>query len=244
MIDWASYFDKIYCIHFLPDSKRIPRLETELSRIGMLQSHVFTYRYTVPSPYDNCILEKCPGSRLPYINLCIETLKILKESMYFGHSRIMIIADDVAFLNDLDEIKSILDDIPEGYGIIQMDKGMHQSEKWMWDKNMTERKLNEHFVASPYHFVYATCNVYTDEGIKDAIDSLENKMIAPDFITKDIGKPTAIAIRNLAIQVLYDNACNLYYGPPEKLLRKYRSYGLDLRDYAVPEGYVGKCLTA
>ena len=39
---------------------------------------------------------------------------------------------------------------------------------------------------------------------------------------------------------MYDNACNLIYGAPEKLLELYTIYGLDLNNYAVPDGYIGK----
>ena len=240
IIDWSAYFDRIYCIHSVSVDNRIPRLEKELERVGILHSPIFQYRFTFPTRYDACILEKCPESRTSYVNLSMETLRILNESLYLGHKRIMIIEDDIAFLKDIGEIKSILDDIPDGYGIVQLDKGIQNQDLDKWERDLETRKINDHFVSSTHNFVYATCNVYTEEGMKDAIDSLEKNIIAPDFITKEIKKPVAVAIRNIGIQVLYDKACNMLYGPPDRLLRTYRSYGLETSDYSVPEGYVGR----
>lgn len=193
----------------------------------------------MPNPYEKYI-QDATGARLPYVNLCMETLRLLKESAHFGYDRIMVIEDDIAFLKNLSDVKAVLDDMPEGHDIIQMDKAISKSNKWKWDENVRERTLNEHFVSSPYNFSYATCNIYTKAGVLAAIDSLEQKIVAPDRITKFSQISTAIAIKNLAVQVLYDNACNLIYGAPEKLLELYTIYGLDLNNYAVPDGYIGK----
>jgi hypothetical protein len=52
MIKWDKYFDKIYCIHFLPTrNERIQRIEDEISRVGILSSNIFHWKYTYLSPF-------------------------------------------------------------------------------------------------------------------------------------------------------------------------------------------------
>ena len=52
MIPWKDYFEKIYCIHYLPHKDRLPRLLKELDRVGITESGILEWRYTVPDTYD------------------------------------------------------------------------------------------------------------------------------------------------------------------------------------------------
>ena len=240
-IDWKGYFDKIYCIHFLPDKNRIPRLEKELERVGILDSGIFQYFYTVPNRYEKIYEKIFPECRPVYMNLGFGTLKMLKEAMYLDYGRIMVIEDDIAFLKDMDEMKRILDNMPEEHRMIQMDKAMWRDQlKSEWEPDLEKNKINDHFVSTKNHYVFATCNIYDREGIRDSIAVLEKRICAPDDIPNGYVRNHAVAIRNLAIQVTYSNAANLYYGDVDKLRRKYLATGVRFEDYAIPENYDGR----
>lgn len=51
MIDWKHHFDHIFCLHYVPNVDRKQRIESELKRVGILDSGIFSWHMSVPSPY-------------------------------------------------------------------------------------------------------------------------------------------------------------------------------------------------
>ena len=156
-IDWGKYFDRIFCVFFLPNKGRMERISAELKRVGILDSKVFEWRFTVPSKLDKRIqdsfVDKKWVENVGAINGTIEQTRILKESLLLGYKRILILEDDVAFLKDLSEILSILDNLPEGYDVIQCDKGVlpYDIKKW---ESTCKNKINEWFVENKWLFLF------------------------------------------------------------------------------------------
>lgn len=240
MIKWDSYFEKIFCIHYLPHQDRMKRLNNELKRVGILDSGILEWRYTVPDIYDDIIWKVAEKnkwcSRKSYVNLALENHRILKYSQLLGLRRILIIEDDIAFLKDLEEIDEILKEIPVDYGIVQFDKRSNfiNGEKSIWEKMVSDNRINRYFVKSSYNFANATAMGYFNSGIDDAFNVLDKRLCTADRIVKFIGKPHAISIKSIAVQNLYNTAINLTFDKAENIHYKcYRQVGVEIGEYNV-----------
>lgn len=247
---WRRHFDRIYCIHYLPQAHKLRRLEQELSRVGITQSGLLEWRYTVPSPYDAFLYERykhpqlCPTKG--YVNVALEYRAILWEALFYGYERILVMEDDLAFLKDLDLLKAVLDAMPMGYDLVQLDKFVLPIAKERWDYRLEHSRINEHFLdASGVNFTSAACLALTRTGMRSVLEVEDARLMATDMAFAVIdGLKYASSITNLAVQVLYGDACNLQNGDLDLMHRVYTDVGIDYADYAVPEGYgVGSVYT-
>lgn len=238
-IKWERYIDRIFCVYFLPNKKRMARLKDELNRVGILDSPIFEWRFTTPNPYDVVIQNNYKDKKwinsIGCINGSLEVLRILKESRLLGYKRILILEDDVAFLKDLSALEKILSYIPEGYDIVQLDKGCwgkSKIEEWNSIRNNT---INECFVeAGQFHFGLSDANVFTPSGMDLAIRVLDSKPIACDQLNYEGIFRTAIARENACIQVFFRNS---NYNNGVGCHRIYQDIGIDYRKYNLPIGY-------
>lgn len=242
MINWSTYFDRIFCIFHLPYHNRMPRLKEELSRIGILDSGIFEWRYTTPSPYDktvwNSLSNKQNISQVCYVNQLLELQRILKESIELNYVRILVLEDDVAFLNEIDELDKILGNIPKGYDIIQLDKGIYPEWKPKWDALVKSRRINKYFVDSTnYRLGASGANAYTSQGMIAAVRVLEKGLVGGDHIISMAECKSATAIKNPCIQVFFETAANLKYGGTQRCHSLYSSLNIRYEDYCVPDGY-------
>lgn len=238
MIPWKDYFDKIYCVHYLPHKDRLPRLLKELDRVGITESGILEWRYTVPDTYDEIIWKVAEKnkwcSRKAYVNLSLENHRLLKQAMLLGLNRILVLEDDIAFLRRLDDIEPILKSIPVEYGIVQFDKRANfpQGEESVWKDLVAKSKINPFFVKSTKNFANATAMGYFNEGIEDAYKVLDARTCTPDRIVKFTNKPHAIAIKSLAIQHLYDSAINLTFDKADVIhYACYQQVGVKCEEY-------------
>lgn len=243
---WSKWFDKIYCCWFLPSKGRFPRLKAEMERLGLWSNPVFELRKMVPQKMEEVILAvvkgNVPGScnRLFEVGLGMENIRIMKEALLQGYERIMIIEDDAAFLKDKTRIIEILDAMPSGFEMIQMDKAIHSSvELEYYNRLLLKNRLNSFFVdSSEKSFTLSTCNVYTREGMEKCVAEMEDRMGVIDCIAGHMKGEPALAVENLAIQVIYGKCNNKdFYKDMNRLHDVYSIYGLDYAKYAVPEGY-------
>lgn len=107
-INWKRYFDQIYLISYTKNVEHRAIAEAELKRIGVESYQV---KYSV----DNKLLDNLKESfnsmdikkhALYVTNTHYETIK---EAYDLGYERILILEDDVVFLNDISKIKDELD---------------------------------------------------------------------------------------------------------------------------------------
>ena len=250
-IDWSKYFDKVYCIYYLPNKKKMPRLISEFRRVDLLDSPVFEWRYTTPSRYDKTILNHAEPKykiiKYEYVNHILEVQRIIKEAHLLGLKRIAIIEDDLAFLKDKEEIVRILDDMPDNFGCVQMDKFVREGEPSKRYKQLLDtKKINSHFVdASSYNFCSAAFNVFNRHGMEECIKVMDSVLCSTDRMFEIIPEGRAVAIRNLCIQVWYDNCIATHYDTIGKMHENYKGQGIDYSDYSVPSGYgFGKLASA
>lgn len=239
IIDWTKYFDRIFCVYFLPNKTRMPRLKEELSRVGILQSPIFEWRFTTPCRYDKIIQDSFSNKKwithVGCINGALEQLRVFKESFLLGYNRILIIEDDVAFLRDLGILSQMLDAIPSDYDVVQLDKGFGDAKKANEWHAIEQNRINKYFVDTSEHsFGFSTANIYNKTGVEKAIRVLESKPIAVDQINRQGGFKWATAVKNACIQVFFktsnfNNDIGCHY--------VYTCAALDYAEYNLPIGY-------
>lgn len=243
MIDWSRYFDRIICEFFLPNKDRFERLDHELTRIGIKNSPIFEYSFNVPSCFDNILwqaIKKRPHLALlkpSYVNHLMQRERILRVSLMNGYQRILVLEDDIAFLRDPARIIDILESMPDGYEVYQMDKFLLPSNRSIWNKLEVDNRINKNWVSRVSgRFTSASCIAYTKVGMEEMLRIIETTPGSIDQLAAAFSKRWAISIPHLAIQLVYGNAINLTYMNADRLHSLYSGI-VDYQLYNCPEGY-------
>ena len=240
-MDWTEYFDRIYCLHYLPDTKKLPRLMAELSRVGILKSGIYEFRYTTPSPFDELIATSANSQIIlntMYVNVMLEARKVLSEAKALGYSRILFIEDDVCFLKDLDEIERGIAASPKGYGVVQYDKFVHNDRIEEYQKCLANKMIDDrYFDAKGCFFPSSACVGYFGDGISEMLNLMDKFVIPPDTAPQVVTTGYAVAKKNLAIQVFYSGTNSIDHFGIEAMHTVYKNADIDYNNYAVPDGY-------
>ena len=242
-INWAKYFDKIFCLHFIPQSARLPRLKSELSRVGILDSGIFQFRYTSPCKYDNIIWEKEKdiylAPRPSFVNMCLETRRILAESVAFDYKRILILENDVAFLKDLSLLEQLLEETPSGYGIVQYDKFVNPEWSDKYYDDLKSSRISANYFESPHNRMWtsAACLGLFNKGIEQMLSLFNSRICATDIAYQLMTCRYAVAIKNLAVQIRFSGSNNESNSAPSRMDDIYRLQNINYSDYATPDGY-------
>jgi len=212
-------FDKIVCIHYLPYKERYRKCVDELKRVGILDLPQFEWEFTVPNVFNDLI--KFPKGRIGrFFNACekpyaIQYYTLMKKLMMLNYQKVLILEDDVTFLNDLDKVKEILDATPSDWDIVNYapfrGKGWLGNGKGFWghyyDLNGNEVDRNwDGDVFVRYHSVVygAVCNAYTHRAIERYVENSEKCLLNADGYTwKDTGDLNtycAAGTHNICIQ--------------------------------------------
>lgn len=246
-VDWKKYFDRIICLHYLPHSDRIPGLEEELRRVGILDSGIFEYRYTVNDPFERFIeksnrkLATLPEQNRAYTSILLNYHRILSEAHSLGYHRILVLEDDVRFLKDVRRIREMLDNMPDA-GVVQFDK--HLADAY-WDKHPYGEWRAGHLYDDGLYlhpdgkrFGSSACVAFTHDGMREVMDIMERTYNCPDSCFMYCGS-YAVADTHLAVQVMYGNgAIRALYGY-DKHRETYGDIGVDPDDYNLPDWYIG-----
>lgn len=201
---WKRFFDRIFCVHYVEYKQREAHIKNELKRIGISDSGILEWRYTYKNEFEQNLAKYLRVSACSLIGpLFIETKRIIAQSLYEGYKRILVIEDDVSFLNDTNVIDSILEDMPEDANVIQFTKmtNMIPARIMKWNYLVANKKIND-------SYVIADGNVFWDGGCyalsRKGMEMLD-KVMSKDLINSDncfaqVDK-YCIAIRNMCIQL-------------------------------------------
>lgn len=186
-IDWKKYVDAIYCIHYIPYKNRVDRINAELKRVGILDSGIFRYHYTYPDPLEGIVFKSLDTSFLSketdvpdnMFSLTMAYYHIFKEAQAFGYKRILIMEDDVAFLNDLEQIKIMLERLPADGDYIKFGKL----------RSNVELKRLQSLQVSPWYsenyeggYWGSECTLFSDKAINVGAEILEKEIHISDYI--------------------------------------------------------------
>lgn len=184
---WRDNFDKIYCIRWT--GKGLLDLEddsypliSELKRVGILDSGIFEMVYSVNMPSNIVYYERMNGFEFPehqlnerYIHVTMTHYEVIKKSYELGYKRILILEDDILFLNDINKIYNIISNIPQNAGIILYD---YVELPNVGNQNDLFHKYKIESESKYYHNLYSgllsSCYSLNDEGMLYMIWCLEN----------------------------------------------------------------------
>lgn len=200
-IDWPSHFDSIRCIHFLPNEDRLPRLETELKRVGIFQSPVFSYKYTYKTIFDSYIRSKvritCPTfnnfNRQDLVtNLLLAYYQIFKEAIGLKQKKIAVLEDDVVFTDDLDLLNESMKAMPDDWDYIHFDKLLNRTDKYRLAQS---KPVNKYYNTYPGGY-WGTCFTGFSTKAMELFCSLTENEFWPADCTLENRKPdTGISLK-------------------------------------------------
>lgn len=243
-IAWDRFFDCIYCIHYIPDTRKLPRLISELKRTGIYDSGILNMRYTCPSKWDEIIFNyerDHENNIIPsksFVNICLEVRKCLAESIAFGNRRILLLENDVAFLKDIHELNSLLELTPKGYGIVQYDKFVNNGYEQDYRNRLEHNRINDsYFTGTGGFFTSAACIGLFDSGITEMKRLMDYNIWPTDIAPQAMNCGYAVSIKNLAIQVFFNGSFSVDEHGIDFMHTVYKNCGVDYSEYAVPKGY-------
>lgn len=206
-LDW-SMFDRIFCIHFLPYSERLPKIKEELGRIGVLDLPQFEFYYTVDNRYypfllllgngrhrnDICRLgstyeesEDRFRNGVDLNNVCcanvgytIDSYNLMKMCVEMGYRRVLVIEDDAKFLNDLGRLSGVFSRVPDDFDVVNFDP---YTPKENLSSAMPEPENG--FIRYPggYPVYNTTCMAFSARGLKHIVGHQEKLMRPFDHYT-------------------------------------------------------------
>ena len=262
MIDWSLHFNRAVCFCHRKNGSDVRHrsIEAEFKRVGLLDSGIFRWSFTYANPWEKKLIEAYPKiwragankTAIGFLNLGFASMRALREAIMDGCGRVLFLEDDIRFLKDPGEIVAALDDIPDGFDIVQFDKFVKGGLTADGYRAMVEAdRINAHyFDAKGRPFMSSGCFLATRRGMENMLRAFEEWRPGPmDGYLNMNGNTHAVAIRNLAVQVVLTDAMVLGYAKPDPSLvnthhAAYAPQGVRYEDYAVPDGYGYGRLTA
>lgn len=239
-INWAKYFDRIYCLFYCPYMDIKNRLEKELLRVGILDSGIFEYCFTSPTRYDQVVQDSFDDkehiARVGWINESLALERIMRQSLALGYERILVLEDDCVFLKDINEVKQIFDSAPLAeYDFIQYDSGLMPENYDSFVDVVRNKKINHWFAdSSGLWFGMATCNSFNKKGMELVIEQIEKKPVVVDQLSNYIKFKSALTIKRPCIQI-FDAKCQT--GNGEWCHWPYWWARVNYRDYNLSDEY-------
>lgn len=206
MIDWKKYFDHIYCIHYLPYKERYRKCVDELTRVGIRESGVFSWKLTWDTPLFDRLYQVCNAApSVGCMKIGFAHYMCIKEAYELGFNHVLILENDNIFLKDVNKIEKILNDLPDDYDICLLDKIPAVSAKY---EDAVKNATNESFIDIDKKFyVLANCYALSRKGMEHIIKSQEKTLAISDtylrfnnFMPEEPGLKRYAAITTIAIQ--------------------------------------------
>lgn len=243
-LNWEKYFDGIWCLDYIPHLTRKNQICKEFDRIGISKHINFKFHETFPSYYDKFLYEhllkenkldknftQTPGS----LNASLGHYSIIKKSILYKYERILIIENDVRFLNDINIIENTLNNLPIDYNIILFDYFVHC--------NMNEfknyKKINNYY--SEYNNLASTGCYSLDLKAMQVFEHLyEEKIYPADVYTSKFDfrgiLKKAFTPHNIACQLTYNSAMNCSNGDLMAVHNMYKKVNLNYNEYNMNDG--------
>ena len=212
-------FDKIYCLHLADDTERYEQCICEFKRIGILDQVEFWWTckrnisnevgLTIPTLIDqtyedwlskNLISRKELAGNV--FNCAFEHYTIVKTSYQRGFNHILIIEDDIRFIDNLKLIEDTFSNLPEDYDILKLhDSEGSAYEDWYWDgpsDKQVFRKEN--------NFAHSTlCYALSNKGMYAYYRLLDYRFTAADQINvSTLSENGAINVYTIRYRIVLD----------------------------------------
>lgn len=242
---WDRFERKVVlCFTGLKD--RAPKIEAELERAGLGK---WETQWQFPSPLDKTLLRGmrhigCLDWKIGYFNSSMGHYRAIATAYHMGCGSVLVMEDDIRFLNDRTKIAQALSALPADYDVALLDSFFKTREKdavnaEVMAKWRRERAVNKWW--AEFDSLYSLgCYALSRRGMERMMFAFEavetapkiGKMrIADHFLNRKIlGSDTRMyfARKNLAIQ----REMGAANSPPSDIRKKYEEMGLDLSEYA------------
>ena len=195
-INWTKYFDRICCFHYLPQKDRLPIIERELKRVGILDSGIFEFHYSFPSPFDAVMRNAVELKNVNFTNeharattnMTIAFYGLVKRYAWLGYERVLVLEDDVLFIHDLRKIKVLLDHMPNSYDFIQFDRAY--KNEW-YKQGPDDGYFMSNYVGG---YTSACCNAFSHKALELAGSMLEKAFYHTDRLMANIDEPELLSL--------------------------------------------------
>jgi hypothetical protein len=234
MIDWKKYFDHIYCIHYKPHVERFEELNNELKRVGILDSEIFNYLFTNEDNSEYII---------PANKVTINHKYCLMHAYENNYNRILILENDIRFLNNISIIENYLYQIPKDADMVWFDYiyGFEFEEIDRYKKlNINIPFIN---IGKEERIFSAACYMCSRKMQEHLIECYNKYQTTPDYFTwynplspdQEIDKTINryIVSKNIAIQKVFDNNLRATLHGKNNTYERYTYQGLNLEDYNI-----------
>lgn len=224
MFDFGKYVDAVYVLHFSGNAWRRRYLDPELRRVGLMGSQILHWRMTGRKPFLGSA--RMDGSNRYAHDIVHENIDIMEDAIAAGYSRVMVMEDDIAFVNDLYAMSLSLGKTPPGFKVLHLEwvtsrPGRMPSptkDRWSDEVGMT---LGE------------GCAVFSRAGMEEFLERLSGPEFRPvDLVSRDIGG-CYVACPRLAIQLPF-----LSSGSGGTLGVSGHVLSEDWRRYALPDDFI------
>lgn len=203
--DWSA-FDRVYCVHYLPYSDRLPLVRAELARVGVPDDRLEFY-YTVPNRYYGLLFYSdspiaSPDVNLTNLNYAVNSYNMLKQIWHLGYERVLVLEDDVAFLKDLGALAERLADIPDcDLAMLEYFVGSSDHDYAGAHRRMVEgnERAGRHWVRFSAERLYDTgAFALSRRMVRHMIDCAERRLMPFDGYTCASGAPDDASLTRCA----------------------------------------------
>lgn len=246
-IPWGRWFDSIWCITYTGYPDRMAGIESELKRIGIIDSGLLRWRLNFPSITDAVMFNflkannRTNCTKQSQVSCSLGHYSCIKSAYELGHNRVLIIEDDERFLKDLDGIVGYLSDIPSDADIVNFDvlPADAQHNESNFPRIVEENSVNSHFFRYRSMFgggCYALSRKAMERLVKSyesyirtADDYLSGRAYLGDDITYYASK------QSICCQLTFGNSVNVGLWGTDTLHGIYRKKHLDYSKYNMVE---------
>jgi len=254
--EFASGFDAVYCVHYLPYGERRAAAEETFHRHGLMGPN-FRWFYTVPNKYFDDLYAYMLDRRMIFareeresdgeegyiknarvFNLAVNEYNLMSQIWHLGYERVLVLEDDLAFMKDKDLLKAYAADYPWDYDIVSMEYWFRRDRDYGWATSRN-RKVNDHFFFLAHErLVDFACVGLSRKGVRHWLDGMEQKFMNSDYYIANQGTFDDWRLRRCVSKVPMcvqaPSADSNHSSSAAAMKWKYDKIGLDLSAY---EGY-------
>ncbi len=234
-------FDDIRCIHYLPYKNRLPKMRSELDRVGILCHPSFRWKLTYDSPFYEHLYKRIKHADIkgdvPVFKASLAHYECIKEAYELGKEHVLIMENDIVFLKDVDRIAAIVSKMPMDYDIVLFDKFLHLDNS-VYQDWVNHWSINDEY-ARFSHLWSVGCYALTRRGMEHFITNQERMFNVSDWYVgykedalEDKELRRAFSITNVCVQNFsYKDCLNAKLFGENVIVDTYRKTGVDFSLY-------------
>jgi GR25 family glycosyltransferase involved in LPS biosynthesis len=181
-------FDKIYCLHLAEDKEKLNHLNKELEKLGIknqveiwwtckkpISTIIGNSINTLKTLYYEKMKNYKPNVYAGVFNCAFEHYTIIKQSYLRGFDSILIIEDDITFIDDIKKIEEVFNSIPSNYDLIKY----HSTEVAIIESSIC---INKYYYTNCFGVCSTKCYALSRKGMEKVIRYYESSFECADVV--------------------------------------------------------------